>query len=1190
MTITNTDIVLFQSQNNTDNNNGGGSRINTPVADGAVNNLFPDISRIDTVLGDVAMRKVFPVVNTNNRDIYYGAHSIIRKTPDDPQVSALLFSTDSAIDVRSQAQSDVESYLIPSYQASFYLFGVNIQSAKAVTFLQRVEEVLPTVGDVYVLQEGNLTQYIRISDIDHTEIKIFFSGTDYTRRRIIATIEQGLTNTFTGSAFSPTGQLANTCDTFATQVADAAKFYGTKNVALDATQGDTFLELDSIYEQLVPATTQQSGIINRQALQSVTMTVVDSNDLPVAFRVTAKSSSPIQTFPTSITPGSLTSNGINDDGNGRLYRTSGGGDFEGFIDYVTGTLQYISGNNPLNNTLMFYTPTSKIDALIQYSIGTLITTENQGSVYIQSLSPVPTPGNIYIDYRNGDKWYRISGNTDGSIGDADDGLGAGLVSNNNNGTATVSVTLGAVPDVGSTVIFSWGSVDAMNAVKSEVEDSAIVYFEWKLPHENIDPDNCTIVYQDNRGGSIQSLVFSSTALTQTAGAATLEFTLQPEKGILTASPIDGANGLPGTDITSTNVSNFMDLSYNYANEPAVGATGERKFITNPVLTFVSSTGQYSHDLGITIKDSGLQIKFTGSFSSNSMFGRNGAFTKTLTSDINGILRESPDGEPLGNVTTNGLVTISMPNVVRNKPVLQVINGITFAKYTQSATPLYSINSVQFIEYNTESITTYDQSHSESEFRHYLNCYLKINLLPNIVSGFMIEPYGVDNFTQTGRTIFITGDEVYQDLDNPVQIGTIDRYAGELVLEFWKTTFQGNTNSFSNNFKVSNMSVLADEPVNNIRRQVFRTGSSNLVTSSLILRYSTSNGTFTATSDANGVITGTDINTTDSYVDTTNGTVFVVFTSDLIPESIRFDAVAETTLPLDPALLGLNPIRLPPDGRVPVFYPGSIIVIFNEETTSITTTPVADAVETLARAGQAYIEVIDVNGQRLAYDQFVADKTAGTVTFANPLSLIDRSGDALTAPYSIVDRVEDMTICVDASVTGRINIAAPLSRDYLAGQTKVASALVWGDIGSRTHNLFTQSSFDVWSDQLTQALINSQFDDINYPIQINNKDSFTGRWALVFTSNTTVDVIEESLGVVLEDAPINADIAPVNPATGLPYFTILTGGWGGGWVTSNLFRFNTESGSENMWVIRTVQSGALTEQVDSIDVEIRGDVN
>jgi len=184
----------------------------------------------------------------------------------------------------------------------------------------------------------------------------------------------------------------------------------------------------------------------------------------------------------------------------------------------------------------------------------------------------------------------------------------------------------------------------------------------------------------------------------------------------------------------------------------------------------------------------------------------------------------------------------------------------------------------------------------------------------------------------------------------------------------------------------------------------------------------------------------------------------------------------------------------------------------------------------------------------------------------------------------------MAMCTDASVTGSISISAPLSRDYLGGQTRVASALVWGDIGSRVFNLFSQQSFDVWSDNPTTSGINAQFDNVNFPIQINNKDSFTGRWAFIFTSSTTVDVISEKLGTILEDASINADIAPINPATGLPYFTVPSGGWGGGWLTSNVLRFNTESGAENMWVIRTVQSGALSEQTDSIDIEIRGDVN
>ena len=50
------------------------------------------------------------------------------------------------------------------------------------------------------------------------------------------------------------------------------------------------------------------------------------------------------------------------------------------------------------------------------------------------------------------------------------------------------------------------------------------------------------------------------------------------------------------------------------------------------------------------------------------------------------------------------------------------------------------------------------------------------------------------------------------------------------------------------------------------------------------------------------------------------------------------------------------------------------------------------------------------------------------------------------------------------------------------------------------------------------------------------------------------------------------------------------GFGTGWVTNNVIRFNSDSGDNNMWVIRTIESGALSESTDSIDIEIRGDAN
>ena len=136
MAINVNDIKIFQSQDNSDNDSGGGAKTSTEIVDGNVNNLFPDISRIDTVSGDVALRKIFPTVYTANRDIYYGAHAIIRKLPADPKVSSLLFHSDDPYDKRVDSQNKIESYLVASYLEQFYLYGNHVQGSKSVTFLQ----------------------------------------------------------------------------------------------------------------------------------------------------------------------------------------------------------------------------------------------------------------------------------------------------------------------------------------------------------------------------------------------------------------------------------------------------------------------------------------------------------------------------------------------------------------------------------------------------------------------------------------------------------------------------------------------------------------------------------------------------------------------------------------------------------------------------------------------------------------------------------------------------------------------------------------------------------------------------------------------------------------------------------------------------------------------------------------------
>lgn len=1195
MPIKNTDIVLFQSQDNTDNDNGGGRRINQPVEDGAVNNLFPDISRVDTVVGDVALRKVFPVVNTDDRDVYYGAHAMIRKPPTDPRVNALLFYSDSAVDTRVEVQQKIESYLVPSYEAPFYLFGTNVEGAKAATFLQRVEEQPPSVGEVYLLKEGNTEQYVRLADVNSTTIKLFSNGEDYTRRRVIVTLEQALNFTFNGSTFIPEGKQLDATSTFATQVADAAKFYGTKAIGKDIAQGDTLIEVDNIFQQLVPSSKQQMPIINNDAVGRTSLVVYDesvSNYRAQIYSDTSSGESFAAGVP--IVPNSVSWDGATDE-NGLLIKD---GNVVGTVSYTDGILTVISGR--LNSTL-YYRPGKLIETYTQFSEGVFITLENQGLVYIRNVSPIPDPQSTYVDYRANGKWYRIRGNADGSMGDAADGLGAGAIIDNGDGTATITVTLGALPEIESTVIFAWGSSDIVDDANAKMAERNY-WMELQLD-PFINPADFSIqVGYWGAGSSITPMTNSNSStvdginFVNTTIRSNEIYALNTTTGVLSifSQNNDDFEGRVRSTATSNLLYHGNIANYTYGIPEDL--EDEKVLEVNPSYTN-DSEGVFVLNTSADVVKSSVELVVTVLQNSRGLVGNpwNDSESIPIVADADGILRD-PEGDPWGQVDNNGTVTVEVPSVTGE--FLEETTGALGWRYykTVNSTRLkYNVFDIGQLEYYATTSRTYPSSRVDY-FIPNKELVFKIVMPPYVVNNFRLRFAGTSkpSYSNSGDNFIfdVVGNEVRSPYLDGEVVGSYSRVTGLITIDRIPSS-DSSVLSSSNNLDPfctpEHIAVL--DPRDNYfsLRHAFRVGSGDIVNSSLVIRYQTKNGLQVATSNADGVITGGDVDSTTSYVDTITGAVNIEFTTPALPSSIVYDCVAETTLPLDPELLGLNPVRLPSDGRVPIFFPGAFLVVFNEEETDIGT-PTAGETFTLSRDRQSYIEVVDVNGQRMDYSQYTTDRLAGSVTFNAGLELIDRQGEALTPPLRIIDRVEDMGLCTEASVNGRVSISAPLSRDYLAGDSYISSALVWGDVGARIFNIFSQQSFDQWSDEQTQSGIPAQFDNVNYPIQINNKDSFTGRWAFVFTSATTVDVISETLGTILEDVNIGDDIAPINPATGYPYFTIPSGGWGGGWVTSNVLRFNTTSGAENMWVIRSVQSGALTEQTDSIDIEIRGDVN
>lgn len=497
MTITRADIHLFKAQDNTDNDNGGGSMTGVEVVDGEINNLFPDISRLDTVNGDVSMRKLFPSVTTDNTDIYYGAHSIVRKNPDDPRVSVILTHTDDPHDTRIEAQQRVESYMSLSYEAIFYLYGNHIQGMKALTFLSRPENDSPEIGEVYVLTNGTHTQYVRVQAVDDTEVLLSFSNggsfTDYKRKLSIVTITQALEHDFEGSSFTPAGNISDV-HTYHTAIANATKFYGTKTLAEDFTTSQTALVVDSIHQQLVPSTLQQTPMVNKPGTPdlNVLITATDLNNfsnilpsyinrftVPVQNVYFGASNNYEDTLETGmpIEPGSLsTLFGAVDDGSGVLVGTSYG--FTARIDYLTGTIYGKTTTSVGTAVTLYFKPATLVTVPAKFTSFIDITTLNNSLVFVKNVSPPPSPASLRIDYRSGGKWYRIESSGLLALGN-DPSIGIGAIAYNGDGTATVSVTLGAEPDVGSKILYTWASAWGYKSITGTYDANS--RYEIQLP-------------------------------------------------------------------------------------------------------------------------------------------------------------------------------------------------------------------------------------------------------------------------------------------------------------------------------------------------------------------------------------------------------------------------------------------------------------------------------------------------------------------------------------------------------------------------------------------------------------------------------------------------------------------------------------------------------------------------------------
>ena len=1175
MAINNNDVKLFESQRLTDEEDGGGRVTGREVQDGDINNLYRDISRIDRTIGDVALRKAFIGINTDNNDAYLGSHIILTEPPKDENVSVLLFNTDDQTDERNNARDRIEGYVVPGTVANWEFIGNQLEGQRSVLGIQREEQRIPEIGEVFRVYDP-LTQdeqYLRITSVDHSlETFTYDKGNNnfdfFDRRKLELEVSAPLKKSFPGGTPTPGATEGEKSEIYTTQVADTSRYYGIQSLSADISQGDLTLKVNSVYLPLVPSAKVESPLLDQYGgytAKNLVATSESTRNISCSF-VHVGSNQSRSYLQRGALPQSVTlvieSGTFEDDGTGNFIHKSGANNFSKLtIDYETGELNVWRTSSYFTSTASAtYQPAVGITgAAIS---GTLeVTNQNRGFNYTFNFAEAkPRPGTLVISYIALGKWQEVRDTGNGQL----DGSGTGNILFD---TGTVAITLDGLPDPDSAIVYSYVT-QADDEVVIRTGSVAVEKFTYRHTTEKpgIKPGSVVIKYLVNEQET--TLTDQGNGLLSGSGSGSIHYAPGEMSFSLSSLPDAGSE---------------IEISYSQG-EQAGGVVG----------VSVDGGGLMSGTIpGAPLLPGSVSLLFAVERDQNTPhyydYGKLNTYTttyqvnKTATDDASGNWRIGEKSIVGGIDYQTGFFTIqALDNYSYYEYQLdKLFNGYEVSSATTTRTEIFSGNSV------TATVQSNDLVHDE--YTETLpRPELTIDLLPLIEDPLLP---GSVVFSWNGETYFDRDGQIFKEISTQtnagVQVGTVDYTGGLVTLASYP----------SGNLASANIQAAATISGGfTVDAVAFRTAGSPVRLGSLQLTAMRADNAeiITATADFNGEINTAEV---QGKIDTTTGWCEIDFTDGtdpigVIPQSIRYNCIVETSLPLDAELIGLDPVRLPPDGKVPIYRQGDIVVISHTDSTDAGT-PTAGQDFVLLRNHQAEITVEDSNGNLLDPAQYTTDREAGTITFADPLLLQDAEGISLSAPYTIKDRVEHMSVVSDVQINGDLSIIAPVPWDLPAAETSVSSAIVYGDLQARIHHFYTQKVWDSgepnWTDYPQGESTTAQYNQINYPIQVSNKGAIYGKWALIFTSSTAFQVVEEKLGII-DTGNTSVDTAPINPETGVPYFTILADGWGSGWSTGNNVRFNTDGCLAPVWICRTVLAGQGTETNDRFTIQIRGDAD
>lgn len=1222
------DIKLVASSVMDDVPEGGGAPSATIIPDASTNSIFPDISELARAGGRVNLRKVHVKVRTLDTEAYFDVNVIVADPFEDPLVSATLFTTGDVFDRRAEAAERMESYLARGAPYSGLLFSDHLAGQMVVVLLQRAEVPLPIVGQTLVLAKNpglvnEFAQFVRLTNVTATTRTFSDSSGDYQRVQVVCEISDQLQEDFPGFEafrFDSGVGFAGRTRVYETLVADAARYYGVVPLTEPVAIGDFTVQASGIYTQLVPSTrievpiadarmNQQSGALVAAAIgpftRSLTLAWVAGSAMFVGG---------------GILPGSFSVS------RGGVTITDKGGVLVNAAQEQVGTVDYENGIATLSVSVfgtgagahsVTYTPASA-PTLVSESYGVRVTAESQRSSWALSLDPPPARGTLQVSYRAGGNWYVLKDDGSGALRGSSSSVGAGSL---NDSTGTISVTLGALPDVGSSLIMT-SQPAAASLPMARVDESAPAlprrFGKVMTLGRAIKPGTLSLTWDD---GSARTATDAAGLLTGDATGVVnyAEGIVDFRPNLLPAKNTVISVALTETSKTAANLPTMTDGGSTWTGSlPANQKAGSVEMsVVAGVPTERDPDGAFLRSLrSLRVTDNGSgslrAAGGSGPVTVGTINYTTGAFTlqKTISA---------------GYVST--VAVYEYVNPVLGFPVRRLIGHFP----REASLDIYNGPGAAQVPVPEWAWWTGSQGNAV-EARAAgadLPAFSGTVTLDNIFMPANAAGYGATTQFSTEVLSFDLGGNFYAKSGSTYVVSP-DPATGLGTVVGSASTVAGMSGVLLTAWPISAASLVtriagASQPPLGTGTPLtttgvtFRTAVSPLVNSGFQVAgaFAVSGVSFTATANSAGVIaTGTAAvgETPGSYgvfgkVDFDQGiatlqfgrrvpvsmaaAVGVVDLSSLgiagvqyvqsypvRADQLRYNATGYSYLPLDPDILGLNPVRLPADGRVPIFRTGTYAVLGH--TGKVGPATVANAqVLNCGRTRLSRVRVIGNDGNVIDTG-YAADLDAGIVTFN------DVTG--YSQPVTVEHRIEDTVQVRNAQINGQLSFTRPSTHAYPVPGSYVSSALVAGDVRARVQPAFDQVSWtNVWSDAPIGSSATGAFNDTQNPITTTNLGALTERWYCVFTNSTSFNVVGEHVGVIAT-GNTGSNCAPLNPSTGAAYFNIPAAGWGLGWSAGNVMRFNTVGAEVPIWVARTILQGPETVENDEFTILIRGDVN